>query len=52
MDMRFVTWNVGSLYRAVSQMTAARELGRYELYSVDVQVVSWDKRGYSKSKGF
>jgi hypothetical protein len=32
-------------------MAAARELARYKLYLVDVQVVSRDQRGYSKSKG-
>jgi hypothetical protein len=29
--MRFGTWNVRSLYRAVSLKTVARELGKYKL---------------------
>jgi hypothetical protein len=40
--MRFGTWNVRSLYRAGSLMAAARELARYKLDLVSVQV-RWDK---------
>jgi exonuclease III len=43
--MIFGTWNVGSLHRACSLMTAARELERYELDLVGVQEVRWDKGG-------
>jgi exonuclease III len=43
--MRFGTWNVRSLYRAGSLMTAARELPRYKLDTVGVQDVKWDKGG-------
>ena len=39
------TWNVRSLYRAGSLTVAARELARYKLDLVRVQVVSWDKGG-------
>jgi len=42
-DMRPGTWNVRSLYRAVSLAAAARELARYKLYLVGVQEVRWDK---------
>jgi len=35
-DMRFVTWNVRSLYRAVSLTAAARELAIYKLDLVGV----------------
>jgi hypothetical protein len=34
--MRFVTWNVRSLYRAGSLMETARELARYKLDLVGV----------------
>jgi hypothetical protein len=47
--MRFGTWNVRSLYRAVSLTTAARELARYKLDLVDVEEVRWDKRGTVKA---
>ena len=43
--MRFDTWNVRSLYRTVSFMAAARELARYKLGLVGVQVVRWDREG-------
>ena len=35
-------WNVRSLYRAGSLTAAARELSRYKLDLVGVQVVRWD----------
>ena len=44
-DLRFGTWNVRSLYRAVSLTAAARELARYKLVLVDVQEVRWHKGG-------
>ena len=40
--LRFGTWNISSLYRAVSPTAAARELARYKLGLVDVQEVRWD----------
>jgi len=43
--MRLGTWNVRSLYRAGSLTVAARELARYKLHLVHVQVVRWDKGG-------
>jgi len=45
MDMRFGTWNVGSLYRAGLLKTVASELGKYNLYLVAVQEVRLDKGG-------
>jgi len=42
--MRFGTWNVRSLYRAGSFTAAARELARYKLHLVGVQV-RWDRKG-------
>jgi hypothetical protein len=39
MDMRFGTRNVGSLYRAGSLTTVAREIARYKLDLVEVQEV-------------
>jgi hypothetical protein len=38
MDMRFDTWNVRNLYRAGSLKTVSRELDRYKLDLVGVQV--------------
>jgi len=43
--MRFVTWNVTSLYGAGSPTAAVRELARYKLDLVSVQEVNWDKWG-------
>jgi hypothetical protein len=43
--MRFGTWNVRSLYRAGSIMTATRELARCKLDLVGEQEVRWDKEG-------
>jgi exonuclease III len=45
MDMRFGTWNVGSLYRIGSLMIVVRELGKYKLGLVGVQEVRWEKGG-------
>jgi hypothetical protein len=44
MDMRFGTWTVRSLYRAGSLITVMRELVRYHLDSVGVQV-RWEGSG-------
>jgi hypothetical protein len=49
MDMRFGTWNVRSLYRSGSLKMAARELGKYKLDLVGVQV-SWDKGGTEQAE--
>jgi exonuclease III len=43
--VRFVTWNVRSLYRSGSLTSAAREIARYKLGLVGVQEVRWDKGG-------
>ena len=43
--MRFGTWNVRSLYRAVSLTAAVRKLASYKLVLVDVEEVRWDKMG-------
>jgi exonuclease III len=45
MDMRFVTWNVRSLYRAASLITVSRELSRYKLDLAGVQEVRWEGGG-------
>jgi hypothetical protein len=45
MDMRFGTWNIRSLYRVGSLMTVSRELSRYRLDLVGVQVVRWEGSG-------
>jgi hypothetical protein len=43
--MRFGTWNIRSLYRAGSPMTASRELSRYRLDLVGVEEVRWEGSG-------
>ena len=43
--MRFCTWSVRSLYRAVSPTAAGRELARYELDLLGVQEVRSEKGG-------
>jgi len=43
--MRFGTWNVRRLYRAVSLTAAARELAGYKLDLLGVQDVGWVKGG-------
>jgi len=50
--MRFGTWNVRSLYRAGSCMAAARELARYKLDLVAVQVVRWDRGGVVRAEDY
>ena len=42
--MKIGTWNIRSLYRAGSLKAAAKELARYKLDVVGVQV-RWDKGG-------
>jgi len=44
-DTRFGTWNVRGLYRAGSFTAAARELARYKLDLMGVEVVRWDREG-------
>ena len=49
--MRFVTWNVRSLYSAGSftaAAAAAKELVIYKLDFVDVHKVRWDREGTVK----
>jgi hypothetical protein len=41
MDVRFGTWNVRSVYRAGSLVTGAKEISKYKLDLVGVQV-RWD----------
>jgi hypothetical protein len=43
--MRFGAWNVRNLYRTGSLMAATRELPRYKLDLMGVQVVRWNKEG-------
>jgi exonuclease III len=45
MDMRFVTWNVRSLYRAGSFMTFEKEISEYKLDIMGVQEVRLDRGG-------
>jgi exonuclease III len=45
MDMRFGTWNAGSLYRSGSLKTVSGELVKYKSHLVGVQEVRWDKGG-------
>jgi hypothetical protein len=44
MDMKSGTWNVRSLYKAGSLMAAVKELSKYTLDLVGVQV-RWDRGG-------
>jgi hypothetical protein len=41
MDMRFQTWNFGSLYRAGSLVSVPKELSKYKLDLVEVQEIGW-----------
>jgi hypothetical protein len=50
--MRCGIWNVRSLCRAGSLITAARELARYKLDLVGVQEVRWDKGGTVKTRDY
>jgi hypothetical protein len=45
MDMRFGTWELGSLYRSDSLKTVPRDLAKCKLDLVRVQEVKWDKGG-------
>jgi hypothetical protein len=45
MDMRMGLWNVRSLYRAGSLVAVSRELARYKLDLVGVQVIRWEGGG-------
>jgi hypothetical protein len=49
--MRFGTWNVRSLCRAGSLKTVARELGKYMLDLVGVQV-RWEKEGTERAEDY
>jgi len=44
-DMRFVTWNVRSLYRAGLFTAEVRELARYKLDLEGVQWIRWGRGG-------
>jgi len=48
--VRFVTWNVRSLYSAglFTAAAADRDLAIYKLDFVDVQKVRWDRQGTGK----
>jgi hypothetical protein len=43
--MRFGMWNVRSLYREDSLVTASKELSKYKLDLVEVQEVRWEGNG-------
>jgi hypothetical protein len=45
MGMRSGMWNVSSLYRAGSLMTAVKEISKYKLDFVGMQEVKWDRNG-------
>ena len=49
--MRFGTSNVRSMYRSGSLTTVARELARYKLDLVGIQV-RWDKRGTAIARDY
>ena len=51
-EMKIGTWNVRSLYRAVSLKAPARELVRYKLDVVGVQDVGWDKGGTVRARDY
>jgi hypothetical protein len=42
MDMRFGTWNIRSLYRTSSLVTASRKLRKYRLDVVRMLEVRWE----------
>jgi len=50
--MNIGTWNVRSLYRAGSLITAARELARYKLDLMGVQEVVQDKEGRVRAEDY
>jgi hypothetical protein len=45
MDMRFGTWDVGSMYRADSLRAVVGEVSKYKLDLVGVQEVRWNGGG-------
>jgi hypothetical protein len=51
MDMRFGLWNIRSLCRVGSLMTALRELSKYKLDLVGVQEVRWEGGGTKPAGG-
>jgi hypothetical protein len=51
MDMRFGIWNIRSLYRTGSLTTVARELGKYKLVLVGVQV-RWENGGTERAEDY
>jgi exonuclease III len=50
MDMRFGTWNVRSMYRAVALRSIAEKISKNNLDLVGVQEVRWDGDG-TESEG-
>jgi hypothetical protein len=52
MDMRYLLWDVRSLYRAGSIMTVLRELCKYKLAWVEVQEVRWEGGGTEPAKKY
>jgi hypothetical protein len=51
MVMRFGTWKVKSLYRAVTLKTVASELGKYKLDLVGIQV-RWEMGGTERAEDY
>jgi hypothetical protein len=45
--MRFLTWNLRSLYRACSLVTVSKELSKYKIDLVGVQEVRWEGGVYT-----
>jgi exonuclease III len=45
MVMRFINWNVRSMYRAGSLRAVAEQISKYKLDLVGLQEVRWDGRG-------
>jgi len=50
--MRFSTWNVRRSYRSGSLTAATRELARYKVDLVGVQVVKWDQGGMVRARNY
>jgi hypothetical protein len=48
MEMRFGTWKIRRLYGSGSLKMATRDLGKYQLYLVGVQV-RWNKGGTERA---
>jgi hypothetical protein len=44
-DMRFVIWNIRSLYRAGSPIEIAKVISKYMIDLVRIQEVRWDTGG-------